>query len=86
MRAWAARGLVDLAEMARFWPPSTLGPGSWATSKSMPGRPASDDRPDWAIQKGPSLLEQELWRKRGVHIFDVPIDEFVTRLLPPPAA
>jgi hypothetical protein len=53
--------------------------------KSMPGRPASDDRPDWAIQKAPSLLEQELWRKRGVHIFDVPIDEFVTRLQPPAA-
>jgi len=53
--------------------------------KSVPGRPVSDERPDWAIQKDPSLLEQALWGKRGVHIFDVRIDDFVQRLQPSPA-
>jgi hypothetical protein len=31
----------------------------------------------WAIQFRPSELEKELWRARGVKIYDVDIDEFV---------
>lgn len=37
-------------------------------------------RNDWAIQKDPSELEQRLWENRGVHIFNVKLDEFVDRL------
>jgi SIR2-like domain len=38
--------------------------------------------PSWAIQYQPSELEQTLWRARGVHIFDVELDEFVARIQP----
>ena len=34
----------------------------------------------WAIQKNPSVLERELWRTRGVRIYDVALSEFVERL------
>lgn len=46
-------------------------------------RPEGDEDelpPSWAIQRGPSELEQALWIKRGVHIFDVPLEDFVTNL------
>ena len=45
-------------------------------------REAGDDEipPSWAIQRAPSELEQALWLKRGVHIFDVPLDDFVANL------
>lgn len=36
--------------------------------------------PSWAIQYRPSELEQTLWRARGVHIFDVMLNEFIERL------
>ena len=36
--------------------------------------------PSWAIQHKPSELEQTLWRARGVHIFDVTLDEFIERI------
>jgi hypothetical protein len=36
--------------------------------------------PSWAIQQEPSELEQTLWRARGVHIFDVTLDEFIERI------
>jgi len=36
--------------------------------------------PSWAIQHHPSELEQTLWRRRGVHIFDVTLEEFVAKL------
>jgi hypothetical protein len=34
----------------------------------------------WAIQKDPSRLERELWRVRGVRIYDVPLAEFAENL------
>ena len=34
----------------------------------------------WAIQKGPSEIEQELWRVRGVDVLDIPLEEYVTEL------
>jgi SIR2-like domain len=34
----------------------------------------------WAIQKGPSEMEQELWRVRGVDVLDIPLEEYVTEL------
>lgn len=36
--------------------------------------------PSWAIQRAPSPIEQVLWSKRGVDIFDVDLDEFVRNL------
>jgi DNA-binding SARP family transcriptional activator len=34
----------------------------------------------WAIGTAPDEIEQELWRQRGIDIFDVPLDEYVARL------
>ncbi len=34
----------------------------------------------WAIQKNPSELEKRLWAKRDVNIFDLTLDEFVSRM------
>jgi hypothetical protein len=34
----------------------------------------------WAIQRGPTELEQELWRSRGIRIFDVPLETFTRNL------
>jgi SIR2-like domain len=45
------------------------------------GRAQGDeDVPSWAIQRTPSLLEQKLWGRRNVDIFDMQIDEFVEKL------
>lgn len=40
-------------------------------------------RRSWAIQFEPSPMEKELWRSRGVRIFDMDIDRFVHRLRHP---
>jgi SIR2-like domain len=54
----------------------TRGMASWS------GAAAADEiPPSWAIQRNPSLLEQTLWRKRNVEIFQMEIDEFVSRLM-----
>lgn len=34
----------------------------------------------WAIQRGPEPMEQAFWQKRGVDIFDVELEEYVTEL------
>jgi hypothetical protein len=34
----------------------------------------------WAIQKNPTHLERELWRTRGVRIYDVELETFTQRL------
>jgi hypothetical protein len=52
--------------------PSWAGPGTPGDEEDVPQ--------SWAIQRGPSELEQALWLKRGVHIFDVPLDDFVANL------
>ena len=39
-----------------------------------------DDVPSWAIQREPSPLEQSLWNRRHVSIFDMDLDAFVTRM------
>jgi hypothetical protein len=36
--------------------------------------------PSWAIQLHPSELERKLWEKRNVNIFDMALDEFVTKM------
>jgi len=41
---------------------------------------AENDVPSWAIQRNPSALEQCLWERRNVKIFDMDINEFVTKL------
>lgn len=38
------------------------------------------DRDWWAIQVSPSELERKSWRRRGVEILDVSLDEYVRRL------
>jgi len=37
-------------------------------------------RPSWAIQRGPAELERILWGNRGVHIYDVPLEEFTQEI------
>jgi SIR2-like domain len=54
-------------------------------SKYLPKRTADSDDdehqlPSWAIQRNPSELEGKLWAKRRVGIFDLTLDEFVTRM------
>jgi hypothetical protein len=54
-------------------------------SKYLPKRPADsnddeDQLPSWAIQRNPSELEGKLWARRRVGIFDLPLDEFVSRM------
>jgi hypothetical protein len=34
----------------------------------------------WAIQKGPSKLEERLWRRRNVEILDVDLERYVEAL------
>jgi hypothetical protein len=36
--------------------------------------------PSWSIQYQPSELERRLWEKRNVNIFDMTIDDFVTKM------
>jgi len=43
-------------------------------------RRIKQDQKSWAIQKGPTLVEQFLWEKRHVDIFDMTIDEFVEKI------
>lgn len=49
-------------------------------SRHLANRKDEKDLPSWAIQLGPSELECELWRNRRVLIFDVDLQEFVTKL------
>jgi hypothetical protein len=49
---------------------------------SATGRVLEDDQiPSWAIQRWPSALEQRLWGRRRVEIFDLDLDEFVQHLV-----
>jgi hypothetical protein len=41
---------------------------------------ATREIPSWAIQRDPSPLEQRLWVRRNVDIFDMDLDLFVARL------
>jgi hypothetical protein len=43
-------------------------------------RSKGDRRPSWAIQNTPSQLENELWRRRDVTIYDMKIQDFVAKL------
>lgn len=36
--------------------------------------------PSWSIQRQPSELECRLWEKRNVNIFNMPLDDFVSRM------
>ena len=38
------------------------------------------DITSWAIQLNPSPLEQRLWQRRGVDVYDIMLEEFVTKL------
>jgi hypothetical protein len=38
------------------------------------------DITSWAIQLNPSPLEQRLWQQRGVDVYDMMLEEFVTKL------
>lgn len=36
--------------------------------------------PSWAIQSQPSLLEEKLWQRRGIHIYDKDLNQFIDEL------
>jgi len=38
------------------------------------------DWTSWAIQKDPNEIERQLWKKREVDVFDVPLDEYISSL------
>jgi hypothetical protein len=38
------------------------------------------DVPSWAIQRNPSTLEQRLWMRRNVEIFDMDLEAFIVQL------
>jgi hypothetical protein len=40
----------------------------------------SGELTSWAIQYKPSALERKFWEKRGVEVFDIPLDQFVVGL------
>ncbi len=46
----------------------------------LAGAEDRDAVPSWAIQWKPSPLEQRLWDRRNVNIFDMDLGEFVTKL------
>lgn len=49
---------------------------------SSSGAVLDDDQvPSWAIQRQPSALEQRLWGRRRVEIFDMDLDAFINRLV-----
>jgi hypothetical protein len=50
----------------------------WETVARIGG--GDEEVPSWAIQRKPSALEQKLWDRRNVSIFDMDIAEFVTKL------
>ena len=35
----------------------------------------------WAVEAAATPVAQELWRRRGVDVFDVPLDEYVNQLV-----
>ena len=39
-----------------------------------------DQLPSWAIQRSPSELERQLWKKRNVNIFDLALSEFASTM------
>jgi hypothetical protein len=39
-----------------------------------------DQLPSWAIQRQPSELERQLWKRRNVNIFDLSLDDFAIKL------
>ena len=39
-----------------------------------------DQLPSWAIQRSPSELERQLWKKRKVNIFDISLNEFASKM------
>jgi hypothetical protein len=34
----------------------------------------------WAIQRNPKVIEQHFWDKRGVHVYDMDLNDFVKKL------
>jgi len=50
--------------------------------RRRPANEEDDDEPlpSWSIQKQPSELERKLWEKRNVNIFDMALDDFVTKM------
>lgn len=49
-------------------------------TRAAHGARVEDQLPSWAIQRQPSPIEQVLWSKRMVQIFDVDLDDFVANL------
>ncbi len=50
------------------------------SSARRTGDDEDDVRLSWAIQMKPSILEQRLWQKNHVNIFDCALDDFVAKL------
>jgi hypothetical protein len=41
----------------------------------------SSDIVSWGIQYKPSLMELKFWQRRGVEVYDLPLNEFVREMI-----
>jgi hypothetical protein len=77
-----ARSFLFLGYSLRDWNLRVILKNLRRQLTSATGRVLEDDAiPSWAIQRLPSTLEQRLWGRRRVEIFDLELDEFVERLV-----
>jgi hypothetical protein len=77
-----ARSFLFLGYSLRDWNLRVILKNLRRQLTSSTGRVLEDDAiPSWAIQRQPSALEQRLWGRRRVEIFDLDLDEFVEQLV-----
>src|SRR4029450_9064740 len=66
LRDWNLRGLLRNLQLSR--------------ASRQAGPQGKDPVPSWAIQYGPSRLEEKLWDGRGVHIFNQDLTVFTQKM------
>lgn len=66
--------------MLRNLQTTLIGAKERSAAAGAPAAAPARELRSWAIQKGPSKLEESLWRTRMVNIHDMDIDSFVTEL------
>jgi hypothetical protein len=66
LRDWNLRVLLQNLQLSR------------ASRQAGPG--GEEEVPSWAIQFAPSRLEEMLWAKRGVHIFNQDLSVFADKM------
>lgn len=54
--------------------------GKYLSKRAAGSDEDEDQLPSWAIQRCPSELERQLWKKRKVNIFDIALDDFAKKM------